>query len=59
MVDFASHAAGAAALREQNPLQRCWRDVHAAGAHIAFSLAAERRMARVVHEGERTMQYVV
>jgi alkylation response protein AidB-like acyl-CoA dehydrogenase len=59
VVDWAYHAAGASALRDEHPLQRCWRDIHAAGAHIAFSLTAERRMARVVYEGERSMQYMI
>jgi alkylation response protein AidB-like acyl-CoA dehydrogenase len=59
VVDFAYRAAGPAALRAEHPLQRCWRDIHAAGAHIAFSLTAERRMARVVYEGDRSMQYMI
>lgn len=59
VVDFAYGTAGAAALRDGHPLQRCWRDIHAAGAHIAFSLVAERRMARVVFEGDRSMDYMI
>jgi indole-3-acetate monooxygenase len=59
VVDWAYRAAGPVALRDEHPLQRCWRDIHAAGAHIAFSLTAERRMARVVYEGERSMQYMI
>lgn len=38
--------AGAGALHSGNPLQRCWRDVHAAAAHIYFSPAAQKRYAK-------------
>lgn len=42
----AFHAAGAAALAEESPLQRCLRDMHAAGQHIAFSSDARERLSR-------------
>lgn len=58
-VDFAYRAAGARALRDEHPLQRCWRDIHAAGSHIAFSLVAERRMARAVYTGDESMNYMI
>ncbi|GLZ42029.1 acyl-CoA dehydrogenase family protein [Actinokineospora sp. NBRC 105648] len=39
-------AAGASALAEDAPLQRCLRDLHAAGQHIAFSADSRIRVAR-------------
>jgi alkylation response protein AidB-like acyl-CoA dehydrogenase len=37
VVDTMFHLAGGGALYDDNPLQRCWRDVHAAGQHLYFS----------------------
>jgi alkylation response protein AidB-like acyl-CoA dehydrogenase len=37
VVDAMFHLAGGGALYDENPLQRCWRDVHAAGQHLYFS----------------------
>ena len=34
---------GGGALREANPLQRIWRDVHAVHSHVAFNWAAHAR----------------
>ncbi|QKV80106.1 acyl-CoA dehydrogenase family protein [Amycolatopsis sp. Hca4] len=59
VVDGAYRLAGAAALRDEHPLQRLWRDVHAAGAHLAFGLVTERRMARVCYLGDHSMQYMI
>ncbi len=36
VVDSVFAQAGGGALYETNPLQRCWRDVHAARNHIFF-----------------------
>jgi alkylation response protein AidB-like acyl-CoA dehydrogenase len=36
-VDAVFALAGGSALYDGNPLQRCWRDVHAAAAHIYYS----------------------
>ncbi|MDL5158603.1 acyl-CoA dehydrogenase family protein [Actinomycetospora termitidis] len=59
VVDGAFALVGAAGLHDDHPLQRTWRDVHAAGAHLAFGLVAERRMARVVYLGDHSMQYMI
>ncbi len=39
VVDSVFALAGGGALYDDNPLQRCWRDVHAASSHIFFSNA--------------------
>jgi indole-3-acetate monooxygenase len=45
-VDVAYGLAGAGALHAGNPLGRCFRDIHAAAAHIYFSTAASKRYAK-------------
>ena len=45
-VDTAFGLAGAGALHAGNPLGRCFRDIHAAAAHIYFSPAASKRYAK-------------
>ena len=37
VVDTAFRLAGGGALYDENPLQRCWRDLHAASNHIYYS----------------------
>ncbi|WET76817.1 acyl-CoA dehydrogenase family protein [Amycolatopsis sp. QT-25] len=59
VVDGACRLTGAAGLRDEHALQRLWRDVHAAGAHLAFGLVTERRMARVAYLGDHSMQYMI
>jgi alkylation response protein AidB-like acyl-CoA dehydrogenase len=44
VVDTAFHAGGASALYRNAPLQRCWRDAHAARQHIVFGPDLERRL---------------
>lgn len=46
-VEWAFHACGGSAVYATHPLQRCWRDICAAGQHIAFGADIERRTARV------------
>jgi indole-3-acetate monooxygenase len=45
-VDIAFAIGGASAVRADSPLQRCFRDIHAAAAHIYYSTAARKRYAR-------------
>ena len=45
-VDVAFHRAGGGALYETNPLQRCFRDLHAAGQHILFSQETWKRVGK-------------
>lgn len=45
-VDTAFGFGGAGALRMDNPLQRCFRDVHAAAQHIYFSPTSAKRYAK-------------
>jgi indole-3-acetate monooxygenase len=59
VVDGALAIAGSVALRDDHPLQRAWRDIHASGAHLAFGLVVERRMARVVYLGDHAMDYMI
>jgi indole-3-acetate monooxygenase len=40
------HQAGGSALFNDSPLQRCLRDMHAAGQHIAFSADSRERVSR-------------
>lgn len=46
IVSRAFHQAGASALFDESPLQRCLRDMHAAGQHIAFSADSRERLSR-------------
>lgn len=46
IVSRAFHAAGSSALFDHSPLQRCLRDLHAAGQHIAFSADSRERLSR-------------
>ncbi|HEX2492400.1 MAG TPA: acyl-CoA dehydrogenase family protein [Steroidobacter sp.] len=46
VVDVAFHRCGGSALYDTNPLQRCFRDIHAAGQHIAFSLDTWKRVGK-------------
>lgn len=46
IVSRAFRQAGASALFDDSPLQRCLRDLHAAGQHIAFSADSRERLAR-------------
>jgi alkylation response protein AidB-like acyl-CoA dehydrogenase len=45
-VDVAFQRAGGGALYESSPLQRCFRDLHAAGQHIMFSMETWKRIGR-------------
>ncbi|GLZ42028.1 acyl-CoA dehydrogenase family protein [Actinokineospora sp. NBRC 105648] len=47
VVQTAFHACGASALYSSHPLQRCFRDIHAAAAHVAFSQDSVRRLGRI------------
>jgi alkylation response protein AidB-like acyl-CoA dehydrogenase len=47
VVDTVFGLAGAGALYETSPLQRCWRDLHAGSQHIAVSIGTERAVGRV------------
>ncbi|WP_410571693.1 acyl-CoA dehydrogenase family protein [Amycolatopsis sp. cmx-4-61] len=46
-VDIAFGYAGAGALHADQPMQRCFRDLHAAAQHIYFSAAASKRYAKL------------
>lgn len=46
IVSRAFNQAGASALFDTSPLQRCLRDMHAAGQHIAFSADSRERLSR-------------
>ncbi len=45
-VDVVFQRAGGGALYDTSPLQRCFRDIHAAGQHIAFSQETWKRIGR-------------
>jgi alkylation response protein AidB-like acyl-CoA dehydrogenase len=45
-VDVAFQRSGGGALYETSPLQRCFRDLHAAGQHIMFSMETWKRVGR-------------
>ncbi|OXM59206.1 acyl-CoA dehydrogenase family protein [Amycolatopsis vastitatis] len=46
-VNIAAGYAGAGALHADQPMQRCFRDLHAAAQHIYFSTAASKRYAKL------------
>ena len=46
-VDRVFRLAGAGAVYTHHPLQRCWRDIHAAGQHILFSSGRDQAYAKV------------
>jgi alkylation response protein AidB-like acyl-CoA dehydrogenase len=48
IVDAMFHLAGGAALYDDNPLQRCWRDVHAGGQHLYFSANHRARVGQAL-----------
>ena len=45
-VDIVFHRAGGGALYDSSPLQRCFRDIHAAGQHIVFSHETWKRIGK-------------
>jgi alkylation response protein AidB-like acyl-CoA dehydrogenase len=45
-VDVVFQRAGGGALYQTSPLQRCFRDIHAAGQHIVFSLETWKRIGK-------------
>ena len=47
-VDRVFRLAGANAVFAYNPLQRCFRDIHAAGQHILFSSGRDQAFAKVL-----------
>jgi indole-3-acetate monooxygenase len=47
VVDGVFELAGAGALYDSSPLQRCWRDLHAGSQHLAVSIGTERAAGRV------------
>jgi hypothetical protein len=46
-VDRVFRLAGAEAVYAHHPMQRCFRDVHAAGQHILFSARRDQAFAKV------------
>jgi indole-3-acetate monooxygenase len=46
--DAVFHQAGGGALYETSPLQRCFRDMHAAGQHIALSIETWKRLGKAL-----------
>jgi indole-3-acetate monooxygenase len=59
VVEWAFHTCGGSAVYADHPLQRCWRDVSAAGQHIAFGAEAQRRVARVQLGLEEPLAHLV
>ncbi|MBB5825932.1 acyl-CoA dehydrogenase family protein [Micromonospora carbonacea] len=47
VVETAFHSCGARSLYAGHPLQRCFRDVHAASQHVAFGQEAVKRLGRI------------
>jgi alkylation response protein AidB-like acyl-CoA dehydrogenase len=59
VVEWAFHTCGGSTVYLSHPLQRCWRDINAAGQHVAFSPETERRMARAVLGLEKDLLHMV
>ncbi|SCL35684.1 Acyl-CoA dehydrogenase [Micromonospora nigra] len=59
VVQWAFQTCGEPALYASHPLQRCWRDITAAGQHIAFGADTERRTSRTVFGLEREQLHLV
>lgn len=47
VVETAFHSCGASSLYSAHPLQRCFRDIHAASQHVAFGREAIKRLGRI------------
>lgn len=47
VVETAFHSCGAGSLYTSHPLQRCFRDIHAASSHVAFGQATRKRLGRI------------
>ena len=47
VVETAFHSCGASSLYAKHPLQRCFRDIHAASQHVAFGQEARKRLGRI------------
>jgi alkylation response protein AidB-like acyl-CoA dehydrogenase len=47
VVETALHSCGASSLYLGHPLQRCFRDIHAASQHVAFGQEAIKRLGRI------------
>lgn len=47
IVETAFHSCGASSLYAAHPLQRCFRDIHAASQHVAFGQEARKRLGRI------------
>jgi alkylation response protein AidB-like acyl-CoA dehydrogenase len=58
-VDLAFSAGGASALRNDNVLQRCFRDLHAAAQHAYFSPASWKRYTKVLLGTEREQLFML
>ena len=58
-VDYAYATAGASALRSDNVLQRCFRDLHAASQHLYFSTNSWKRYTRVLLDTEREQLFML
>jgi alkylation response protein AidB-like acyl-CoA dehydrogenase len=58
-VDLAFAAGGAGALRNDNVLQRCFRDLHAAAQHVYFSPASWKRYTKVLLGTEREQLFLL
>jgi indole-3-acetate monooxygenase len=58
-VDLAFAAGGASALRNDNVLQRCFRDLHAAAQHVYFSPGSWKRYTKVVLGTEREQLFLL
>ncbi|OLF13167.1 hypothetical protein BLA60_05695 [Actinophytocola xinjiangensis] len=47
VVETALHSCGASSIYATHPLQRCFRDIHAAAQHVAFGQEALKRLGRI------------